>query len=160
MGQVDYNNIIIISIYVAHVLNPVRIHEGGAVEDRFMNLQDKYQTTIRNVTSILFKRSFHTIKAYLLESRKIPQADITKCKDKESLIALVTDRCSITQCHLLYHMAERFKEKRALKHMDTYNSYKEEVYSKIKTTAFSKILFHEKEFSGEIQVSNIINLIY
>lgn len=57
-------------------------------------------------------------------------------------------------------MAERFKEKRALKHMDTYNSYKEEVYSKIKTTAFSKILFHEKEFSGEIQVSNIINLIY
>lgn len=58
MGQVDYNNIIIISIYVAHVLNPVRIHEGGAVEDRFMNLQDKYQTTIRNVTSILFKRSF------------------------------------------------------------------------------------------------------
>ena len=93
------------------------------------------------------------IKEYLLKNhREIPQDDIKKCKDKESLIALVTSRCSIAQCSLLYFMAEHFNQKQALKHINAYNKYKEQIYSEIKAAKFSKALLHKQEFDGEIQV--------
>ena len=118
-----------------------------------MTLQQKYQVTIDAVVPLLMKKPLASLKKYLIQYRReIPQADIEKCTDKELLIALVTNRCSITQCHLLYLMAEYFNEKRALKLVEDYNFYKNEVYSTIKATEFSEQLYSHKGFSGEIQV--------
>ena len=127
---------------------------GRGVQEKFMILQHKYQAMIDAVVPLLMEKSFINIKEYLVRyCREIPPADIEKCTDNKSLFALVIDRCSITQCYLLYLMAEYFNSEEALKHIESYNSYKDKLYSEIKATTFSKILFCEQKFLGEIQVS-------
>ena len=135
-------------------LPPIRVLGGGAVQEKFMILQDEYQAMIDAVVPLLMENSFISIKEYLVRYRKeISPADIQKCTDERSLITLVTDRCSITQYHKLYLMAKHFNSQAALKYIESYNLCKDEVYSQIKATKFSQILFREQKFPGEIQVS-------
>ena len=135
------------------VLPAIRVLGGGAVQEKFMILQHEYQAMIDAVVPLLMENSFISIKEYLVRYRKeISPADIQKCTDERSLITLVTDRCSITQCHKLYLMAKHFNSQ-ALKYIESYNLYKNEVYSQVKATKFSQILFREQKFPGEIQVS-------
>ena len=133
---------------------PIRVHGGRGVQEKFMILQDKYQAMINAVESLLMKNSFISIKKYLEQCRReIPPADIEKCTDERLLLDLVIERCSIAQCYYLKLMAEHFNSKQALKHIEKYKSYQDELYSEIKATEFSKILFCEQKFLGEIQVS-------
>ena len=88
----------------------MRLHNGASVQAKFMSLQDKYNETLGKVVPMIFKKSLVEIKEYLLTV--IPRADVEECEDKDSLITLVTDRCSVAQCYLLYYMAKHFNQKK------------------------------------------------